>query len=378
MQLLTLPLPRAIIGTESTITAFVYGAQDATRKVYIQASLHANELPGALAAWKLCEQLQTLEMQGALHAKIIVVPLCNPIGLRQSMLYDHIGRFDLATGQNFNRLQNLQFCERTLTHLKANSTQKLGQDPEQNTHIIRTTMRAVLANYTPTTSVQALHKVLLDLACDADLVLDLHCDRNAVLHMYTLPQLWEQLKPLACWLQSECQLVSESSNAQSFDEVLSTPWLQLQQAFPQANIPLACTATTIELRGRSDLSHQSATQDANAIVQYLHHLGDVQLPVAQQLPMPDLIRQPHPLSGLVYVPSPTSGIVVYHTQAGDWVNKGDALVDIINPITQQCSTVTSPVQGIVFTLNNQHFVHPENNLLSLSGTEDIGHTGLSP
>lgn len=378
MQQLTLPLPRAIIGTESTVTAFVYGNPNAARKIYIQASLHANELPGALAAWQLCQQLERLEAQDALQAQIVVVPLCNPIGLRQSVLYDHKGRFDLTTGQNFNRLQNLQFYERTLQYLQTHHANTLGQDAHANTQTIRAAMRAALANYTPTTSVQALHTVLLGLACDADLVLDLHCDRSAVLHMYTLPQLWEQLQPLACWLQSECQLVSENSNAQSFDEVLSTPWLQLQQAFPQANIALACTTATIELRGRGDLSHSYAQQDANAIVQYLNHLGDIQLPPQDTTPMPDLIRQPHPLSGLIYVPTPASGIVVYHVHAGDTVQIGDALADIINPITQECQTVTSPIHGVVFALNNQHFVQPENNLLSLSGAKDIGHSGLSP
>lgn len=378
MQTLTLPLPCAIIGTESTVTAFVYGNPHATRKIYIQASLHANELPGALAAWQLCQQLQTLEAQNALHAQIVVVPLCNPIGLRQNVLYDHKGRFDLATGQNFNRLQNLQFYKRTVAYLHKHSAQKLGQDAAHNTQIIRAAMHAVLAEYTPSTSVQALHKVLLGLAYDADVVLDLHCDRHAVMHMYTLPQLWKSLKPLACWLRSECQLISESSNAQSFDEVLSTPWLQLQAEFPQANIALACTSATIELRGRGDLSHQYAQHDADAIVQYLNHLGDVQLPAEHIQPMPSLIRQPHPLSGLIYIPASITGIVVYHVQAGDWVQAGDALADIIDPITQQFETVNSPIDGVVFATNNQHFVHPENNLLSLSGAENIGHTGLSP
>ena len=41
--------------------------------------------------------------RGLLRAKVIVVPVANPIGLGQVLQASHLGRFHLATGQNFNR-----------------------------------------------------------------------------------------------------------------------------------------------------------------------------------------------------------------------------------------------------------------------------------
>ena len=104
-----IPLSCGVPGTETVLTAFEYGPQQAPRKVYIQASLHADELPGSLVAWQLCQQLQELEAQQRISSQIVVVPLCNPLGLRQSVMYSQIGRFDLATGQNYNRLRGIDF-----------------------------------------------------------------------------------------------------------------------------------------------------------------------------------------------------------------------------------------------------------------------------
>ena len=50
MEKRLIPLPCGLPGTETVVTAFHYGPQQAARKVYVQASLHADELPGSLTA----------------------------------------------------------------------------------------------------------------------------------------------------------------------------------------------------------------------------------------------------------------------------------------------------------------------------------------
>jgi predicted deacylase len=44
-----------------------------------------------------------LANSGQLLAKVIIVPVANPIGLGQVLQASHLGRFHLGTGQNFNR-----------------------------------------------------------------------------------------------------------------------------------------------------------------------------------------------------------------------------------------------------------------------------------
>lgn len=51
MQRIDHLLPWSHLGSERSLSVFRYGA--GPRKVYIQASLHADELPGMRTAWEL-------------------------------------------------------------------------------------------------------------------------------------------------------------------------------------------------------------------------------------------------------------------------------------------------------------------------------------
>ncbi len=372
-HVLTLSAP----GTTYEINAFHFGPTDTGKKVYIQASLHADELPGSLAAFYLNRRLQELEKQNALDCEIVLVPYCNPIGLSQTIFYEHIGRFQLPTGQNFNRLTGVPLYEDLLAALRDSGVQP-GPDADANRDLIRRQIRAVLDSFTPSRLIDELHVTLLRLACDADIVLDLHCDNRAVMHVYSLPQVWDRCEPLARYLQSECQLLAEDSLSCSFDEMLSTPWLKLRSVYPDANLPLPCFAATVELRGDRDLTHEFAEHDANALVQYLNHERYLTLPEGQAQAMPALRCEPHPLGGLAYVATPCSGIAVYHVKAGEWVEEGQMLVDIMDPISLTRTPVYAPVKGFIFATAGVRLAQKETKLLSLSSPDDIGSVGLSP
>ena len=359
------------LGTTRHVTAVHFGSEDAQRKIYIQASLHADELPGSLVAYHLRPLLEQLEQAGRVQSHIVLVPLCNPIGLDQPLMYRQNGRFDAFSGRNFNRLVNLPLYERVLARLQADP-EVLGADAQANVATIRQLMAQELQTYEPQTQVDLLQHLLVRLAYDADVVLDLHCDEKAVMHTYTLPQLWERAEPLVRYLRSECQILSENSGSNAFDEFLSTIWLRLSREFPQVNIPLASFTITVELRGEADLQHEKAQTDAQAIVQYLAHIGAIDLDEKATQPMPDLIREPHPLSGLAYVLAPTSGIVVYHVRAGETVTKGQLLADIVDPVHQLCTPVYTPTNGFVYATHHANFAQQGVTLVSVSGSTDLG------
>ena len=359
------------LGTTRHVTAVHFGPEDAQRKIYIQASLHADELPGSLVVYHLRPLLEQLEQAGRVQSHIVLVPLCNPIGLDQPLMYRQNGRFDAFSGRNFNRLVNLPLYERVLARLQADP-EVLGDDAQANVATIRQLMAQELQAYEPQTQVDLLQHLLVRLAYDADVVLDLHCDEKAVMHTYTLPQLWERAEPLARYLRSECQILSENSGSNAFDEFLSTIWLRLSREFPQVNIPLASFTITVELRGEADLQHEKAQTDAQAIVQYLAHIGAIDLDEKATQPMPDLIREPHPLSGLAYVLAPTSGIVVYHVRAGETVTKGQLLADIVDPVHQLCTPVYTPTNGFVYATHHANFAQQGVTLVSVSGSTDLG------
>jgi predicted deacylase len=113
---------------------------------------------------------------------------------------------------------------------------------------------------------------LLSHACTADMVLDLHCDAEAALHMYALPQHWPQWRSLAAHLNVKVGLLAEDSGGSSFDEACSLPWLRLSRV-PEAQIPLACLATTLELGGQADTGRDEAIFHAEGILAFLAEQG---------------------------------------------------------------------------------------------------------
>jgi His/Glu/Gln/Arg/opine family amino acid ABC transporter permease subunit len=264
------PFPRPPPAASTRWPACTTAPRAAGPKVYIQASLHADEVPGMLVAHHLRGRLAELEAQGCFTGEVVLVPAANPIGLAQRVLHGHQGRFDLASGENFNR----QFTDLT-EKVAARVQGRLGSDAAANVALVRVALGEAIAEMPGTTPLQALRRLLMGLAADADVVLDLHCDGQAVLHFYTTPATWPQAgELLARCLGAEAVLLAERSGGDPFDEACSMLWPDLARRLGPAHpLPPACLAATIELRGEADVTHPLARRDAEAIVLYLHARG---------------------------------------------------------------------------------------------------------
>lgn len=358
MQRIDHPLPWSSLGTERSLSVFRYGS--GARKVYIQASLHADELPGMRTAWELKKRLADLENQGLLKGVIELVPVANPIGLDQTLQGSHLGRFELASGKNFNR----GFHE-LATPVGARIGAQLGKDPQANVELIRQTMREELDGLPAAASqLEAMHRLLLRHACDADITLDLHCDFDAAIHLYALPQQWPQWQPLAARLKAAVALLTEDSGGSSFDESCSLPWLRLARAFPEADIPLACMATTLELGGMGDTRVDQAQANAEAILGFLAENGFIG---GQWSAAPIECCEGMPFEGTEYLFPPHAGVVSYLREAGEWVEKGDALFEVVDPLNDKVSTVHAGTSGVLFAIERGRHTQPGLWLAKVAG-----------
>ncbi|KEZ64852.1 succinylglutamate desuccinylase, partial [Pseudomonas amygdali pv. tabaci str. ATCC 11528] len=182
-------------GTARQVHSFHYGPQNGSGKVYIQASLHADELPGMLVAWYLKQRLAELESAGRLLGEVVVVPVANPIGLEQVLMDTPLGRYELESGQNFNR-----WFSDLGAQVGDDIEARLTADAEHNAALVRDSLRAALDAVPANTQLQSLRLTLQRLACDADMVLDLHCDFESVEHLYTTPEAWPKVEPLSRYL----------------------------------------------------------------------------------------------------------------------------------------------------------------------------------
>jgi predicted deacylase len=227
----------------------------------VGASLHAEELPGMLAAYHLRPLLEAADAQSHIHGEVVLVPMANPVGAAQRLQHKPMGRFEFNTGENFNR-HYPDFFSRICTEVLP----ALGPDAASNVVRVRQAMRRYLDQWTPATELASLRRQLLLLAHDADYVLDLHCDCEAVLHFYCEESCWPQLAPLAHYLHSHAILLAKNSGSSPFDESMSSVWWRLAEALAasgsKAPLPQACLSTTIELRGEAQVEHALAAQDA--------------------------------------------------------------------------------------------------------------------
>lgn len=358
-------LPGDSLGTQRTLTSFHYGTPGQGEKIYVQASLHADELPGMLVAHHLRQRLAALEAQGALRGEVVVVPVANPIGVSQRVLHLPLGRFDLPTGENFNRHYP---ALRDAVWQRIES--QLDGDAAANAQRVRAALREAIAALATHTELAAWRAHLLALACDADVVLDLHCDSDAAIHLYTGTPLWPACEPLARLLGARATLLATESGDHPFDEACSQIWWELAaKAGPARPVPLGCLSVTVELRGTADIDHALAGPDADALIEFLRHRGVV----ADRPPaaLPPLQDDATPLAGSLEVRTPASGVVVWRRRPGDRVQRGEVVCEVIDPISGRVTPCTSETDGVMYARDTIRFARTGDRLAKVAGRDAV-------
>lgn len=356
MQRIEYPLLSPSLGSQKTLVGFHFGTPGARPKVYIQASLHAEELPGMLVAHHLRQQLEAAEKAAPLRGEIILVPAANPIGLSQRLDHRAMGRFEFDTAQNFNR-HYPDMAAAVLT----DAIPRMGADAKTNVATVRRLVGEWLTQWQPASELESQRRQLLLLSHDADLVLDLHCDTEAVMHLYSEEACWPPFEPLARLLGCQAVLLARESGGGPFDERLSGLWWQLaaalQAAGVKAPLPQACASTTVELRGEADVSHEHARRDARAILAFLAHAGVLHAHAPATLP--PLACTPTPLAGSQTLRSPVPGVLVFLVQPGATVAVGDVVAEVIDPTAPDSARVhevRAEVAGVLYAAVRERYV----------------------
>lgn len=346
-------------GADISLTVHRFGETGARPLVYVQAALHADEIPGMIAAHHLRERLIKLEAEGRIKGEIVLVPVANPIGLAQRVMGGHIGRFNLADGINFNR---------NYPHLVPKVAERiegqLSDDAQANVRLIREALRSELEAWETSNPTDVLKKALLGMAIEADIVLDMHCDSEAVEHLYTHTQSAEEFAPLSALIGAQAYLLADVSGDDPFDEACSRPWAELAERFKDHPIPFSCHSTTLEFRGERDVNHELGQRDAGALVAYLTLRGII---AGEALGIPKALCEATPLAASEPVQAPASGIVVFHAQIGDRVKAGDVIAEIVDPHSGMVTLAKSPTDGLMFARIALRFVTQGMRLAKVAG-----------
>lgn len=375
-------------GTRRFWSSLHYGAGRSGRKVFIQCALHADEIPGLIVGVHLRGLLAALEAQGAIEGEIVLVPMANPVGLSQGVLGSAVGRFELSSGQNFNR------GYRYLTPGLMEALQgRLGADAQANTRLIRAEALRLLEQWQPASEIESLQRGLQRLAIDADVVLDLHSDSEALIHLYA-PTPHEGLaRALAECLGATPVLLAMESGDDPFDESVSRHWWELQAAWEgRAPVELACFSTTIELRGERNVDHATAAADAQGLLRFLVITGDlpaasVQAAVGRGLgaggeaaaAMPSGLDKAAgaqalrvtALEAVDPVITPVGGILVMARRLGDSIETGAVIAEVIDPSTGRSTPLKAATTGLLFAHTDRRWVQAGQRVAKVAGDRAI-------
>ncbi|WFU02125.1 succinylglutamate desuccinylase/aspartoacylase family protein [Rhizobium sp. CB3171] len=311
------------------------GSKPDAPKVYIQAALHAGELPGTALAHFLCERLRQAETEGAVLSDIIVVPHANPIGAAQSHFGEMQGRFDLGTRTNFNR--DFPLISARDRHL-------------------------LLENLERYPAADRLKRQLIHMALAADLVIDLHCDDESLQYAYIDDAFWPEAADLAAALNMDAVLLSDGESS-AFEEAVSFAWKYEVPGEKKARLP-GKLSVTVELRGTRDVYPEMAKRDAEGLWRFLAARGAV---LDEGVSLPSFTGPAVPLDNVEIIRAPQAGTVLFHRNIGEHVDEGDLLATIITAPGMPNGTIDihAPQAGLIVTRVSDRLVRRRGDLMKI-------------
>jgi predicted deacylase len=303
MQTQLTPLVSTTLGTNRELVSFHFGTPGAGEKVYVQASLHADETPAMLTAWQLKQRLMTLEADGRVRGEVVLVPVANPVGLSQHVLGQFLGRFEANSGHNFNRSFPMPAAEALIARVGT---------------------------------------------------------------------AWTGDAPLARYIGANGVLLATDSGGQSFDEIHTLLWNEVRTLLGETPLAAPNIAVTLEHRGQRDVSYEAAQQDADAIVEFLVRRWVIE---GEARALPPLLHPAAPLAGSEQFVAPVAGVVVYRASVGAFVKAGDPVFDIVDPLTDAVTTVTTKNDGVFYMRRAIRFAYAGAPMGRVSG-ERAFRTGV--
>jgi predicted deacylase len=358
-------LPHMSPGTERSIDVLRFGEPGARPKVYLQASLHADEIPAMLVLNHLTERLRQVTRTGAMRGEVVVIPVANPVGLAQVVQGQSMGRFSLAGAGNFNR----QFPD-LMEVIGDDLGAQLGNDAAKNVSVVRTALADALGAVTPLDEVAFLRHTLLRLAHDADIALDLHCDSEGAMHLFLGTPLWPDAADLSAQIGSHATLLATVSGGHAFDEAVGGPWWSLAERYPEYPIPPACLAATIEFRGRRDVNETLAASDAGNVFRFLQRRGVID---GDPVPLPAALCDATPLEGVDMIRSPVAGIVAYQKAPGDRIASGEVVAVVIDPLGENFTSARTELKsrcaGVLYGRSEDRLTRPGKLVCRIAGKE---------
>jgi predicted deacylase len=352
-------------GRSTELSYYRVGPEQAQKKVYLQAAIHADEQPGILVLHHLLKMLRAADEAGELAARFVLFPMVNPLGMGDIEFNRHQGRYNRSTGVNHNRDWPSMYPAITSEVIA-----KLGDNAETNTLIVREALRDWAAELPRLTALEQWRQTLYSEACDADYVFDVHCDDDSLLHIFSIPQQQDNIQQLAHWTGAAATLLAEESGGGSFDEVWPALWLQLARNHSDLPVTLPVVSCTLEYRGQIDTFDDLNRTDAEQLFGYFQAEGLISGKPRGHKGQAALATD---LRATEYLRAPMSGLLIYKVDLGDRVAKGDLIAEILKLDGEGAFLDRVPLlsgtDGIVLSRAVTKYVWSNANVCKIVGSE---------
>ena len=360
-------LPSPAPGTRRHLLVHRFGRPGARPKAYLQAGIHADELPGVAILVHLLERLEALEAAGAVRGEVVVVPVANPVGLAQSVMGQTLGRYDLGQMSNFNR-----GWPELGGALAERVGGRLGDDAGTNGELVRETLVELARELPADSENAALRKELFCAAAGADIILDLHCDSQAVTHLYLGTPLWPDAEDLGPRHRLGGDAPGRAVGRRPVRRGLLAP---LVGAAPSLPGPAAAGglprrhARVSRLPGRRWRTCGRGCGGPPPLPDPARRAGGrPRAAAAAGAPAT-------PLAGVAMVRAPVTGVIDYAVEPGQHVAEGELLATLIDPLAgagpAERHEVRSPVAGVLFARKAFRLARPGTTLGKIAGREAL-------
>ncbi|AIT08723.1 hypothetical protein LO80_01185 [Candidatus Francisella endociliophora] len=336
----------------------IKGSDKNAPSVYMQASMHASELQGNTVMVELLEYFKKYQPKGDVY----LIPQCNPIGKDVFIGAGHQGRFDSATGDNFNRYYNypkIDYSAFVKEHIKS-SKQDYKKAFEE---LLQSEIKKELANEWELSRAKRLNLLMQQEALKADFVLDLHTDTDAVTYLYTA----EFAKKSAEKFGYKHTLVIDNDKADgALDEAIFCPWWHLSQEFKKQgrNESILKEGYTLELGSEEYINFEDAKMQSQGVLNYLKSKDIIDSPFETDLLNTEIVH--NDITNYKHIKAVEGGLYEWFIKAGDKFKAGDVIGQYIQTATMTKKELKMPYGGVVISIHNTGAVCQGSQLINLA------------
>ncbi|WP_330204223.1 succinylglutamate desuccinylase/aspartoacylase family protein [Cyanobacterium sp. Dongsha4] len=350
------------------LKTYHFQGKNGAKKAYIQANLHGAEIVGNAVIYELIEFFSNLNSE-QIEGEIILVPMCNPVGVNQRNLFFSTGRYSPYDGLNWNRIfwDYIHESPDLDTFVKLNiNLSKEEIYYNYLTDIINSFSHKIqeVNNSRSLPFSEHLRNILQSLSLNANYVIDIHSSSvSAIDYIYS----FDRRQKSTDYFLLEYAILMNKYDGNAFDEAFLNPWLVLEKKLNHEgrNITFDVEAWTLELGSGMRVKEESVKKGVRGIINYLTYKNILKLELIKPQNNTRFVLK----NNLKHYYAPQGGIIRNRLKAGTKIQQGDTLYQLLTFEKKERKPIIIDIQsadqGIIYDVSTNDTVNQGEYILGI-------------